>query len=606
MKRFSEKLFLLSVMVALCGVVVSCHKEDKLSKNDSFLGKWYRIIEPNEDWTFGNTYDIYEFSEGGFANYTRYVFFNEYPVEKTEIKISYTADGKTLTLNSNDERARGVVTWQREKERLLLYIDGYPVYFEKVNNTLEKEIETWNKEENYRKGNDDSVPSGASTELELVYSSLRNIYNYNYPSVDYKGEPIILSASLAVCLYNASTEIKSVFMACHATITSNFESPSNYYKYGDMNSDVGVFSLLPYTGGGSDLLKHPMVIMPDYEGYGITADRAHPYLNEEVTSRQVIDGVMYGLKLYQKLVDEGKACPLSDDWKSFCVGYSQGGAVALSSQRYIEKQDLADELHFVGTLCGDGPYDPIATLRYYFDDDGTSYGVSTKHRKEQLTMPVVLPLIIKGMLDSNLDMQSHKLTDFFSKQFLDTGVIKWLEDKKLDKNDQKSISIINKLWYDMCESGYTASDGTVYSAADVQKIFVEHRKEKGIFSTSYYVTADLKEVMTPQAYEYLKNTNNFTSLPNGNDPMKDLHRALIINKVSYNWAPKFPVVFAHSKYDMVVPYGNYQAFSSEYPSLKYRIRDSYTGDHLDTGTAFFLEMIGTLAEYFQWLVNQSN
>jgi hypothetical protein len=68
-----------------------------------------------------------------------------------------------------------------------------------------------------------------------------------------------------------------------------------------------------------------------------------------------------------------------DDWKSVCIGYSQGGSVALATHRFIEENGLADELHFAGSVCGDGPYDPVAHLGYYMNDDGETYNGSSQH-----------------------------------------------------------------------------------------------------------------------------------------------------------------------------------------------------------------------------------
>lgn len=111
------------------------------------------------------------------------------------------------------------------------------------------------------------------------------------------------------------------------------------------------------------------------------------------------DAVTYGLELYRKEAAEtgSKVLPLSDDWKTFAFGYSQGGSTTLAVHRYIEQQGQDKDLHFTGSICGDGPYDLVATLRYYFDDNGNSYDVETPHTKGFATMPVVLPLIIKGM-----------------------------------------------------------------------------------------------------------------------------------------------------------------------------------------------------------------
>jgi hypothetical protein len=108
------------------------------------------------------------------------------------------------------------------------------------------------------------------------------------------------------------------------------------------------------------------VILPDYEGYGVTRNNAHPYLYQELTARQVVDATRYGISLYKtsSRVDKVRHS-FRSNWRSICVGYSQGGSVALATQRFIEQNGLTDELHLAGSVCGDGPYDMMATLMYY-------------------------------------------------------------------------------------------------------------------------------------------------------------------------------------------------------------------------------------------------
>ena len=49
-----------------------------------------------------------------------------------------------------------------------------------------------------------------------------------------------------------------------------------------------------------------------------------------------------GLELYQKMAKESETLlPMKSDWRSFCMGFSQGGAVSLATHREIEEQGLA-------------------------------------------------------------------------------------------------------------------------------------------------------------------------------------------------------------------------------------------------------------------------
>lgn len=290
----------------------------------------------------------------------------------------------------------------------------------------------------------------ASTALEPYITTMSNrmVYKFNYPSTSVTGEPVVLS-SLLCCWAPKEPEqgagIESVHLYSHYTATANSQCPTSATA---STTDFVVLSTL-FEGYDYDekrpymsIVKRSIVIMPDYEGYGVTSAMTHPYLVQTVTAQQVVDALTYGLQLYAKLNGTDNTLPLKDDWRCFSLGYSQGGAVALAAQRHIEQNNLSDQLHFRGTFCGDGPYDLIATLRYYLDDNGTSYDVTTDHRKDQVTMPFVLPMIMNGMIVGNPTMSQHKLGDYFAQEFLDTGIMDWLSTKNLTSDD------INKAWLD--------------------------------------------------------------------------------------------------------------------------------------------------------------
>jgi hypothetical protein len=177
----------------------------------------------------------------------------------------------------------------------------------------------------------------------------------------------------------ATDSIESLHIYSHYTITADQECPSS-----DSNStDRMLFGMLAKShhalglNPAYDFVSRCVVIAPDYEGFGVSRNLSHPYLSQELTAQQVMDGVKYGMTLYQKLVDSNRALAFKSDWRTFSYGFSQGGAVALAVHRHIEQNGLSDELHFRGSICGDGPYDLIATLRYYLQDNGTSYGTKT-------------------------------------------------------------------------------------------------------------------------------------------------------------------------------------------------------------------------------------
>ena len=437
------------------------------------------------------------------------------------------------------------------------------------------------------------------------------IYSFEYPSKSYTGEDILLSAKLIAWTpadRQVDDKIESVHIFNHITITADRECPTTCIAQGDTKEqelltmiclkDYGTRAGVPVPNVGRCIM-----IVPDYEGYGLTKDRPHPYMAQELTARQVTDAVTYGLELYRKEAAEtgSKVLPLSDDWKTFAFGYSQGGSTTLAVHRYIEQQGLDKDLHFTGSICGDGPYDLVATMRYYFDDNGNSYGVETPHTKGCATMPVVLPLIIKGMLDSHPEMKGYRIEDFLSQQLLDTGIMGWLSSKEYSTED------IEKKLVELTENGLSAK-GRTYTPEQMAEMF-EVKTVSSMFGTNKTVWGKAQKMFTPAAYAYFANTDNFKSVPAQSvDANTALHRALAQNSVVTGWQPKHRIVFLHSKSDMAVPYANYLSFKEAHAGDEgtlFKVFDDAfsTKDHVDGGFMFFtsLGLMHGLAPYFKWL-----
>ena len=356
-------------------------------------------------------------------------------------------------------------------------------------------------------------------------------FRFYYPSVNAKGEPITLSA-LAAFPDEDRSHINNVIIGTHVTITSNKECPSAYNEVQTKErwqTDSGMLMWHGCSGtnaiglrkDANNPLYYNLVILPDYEGYGLTRDLPHPYLYQELTARQVVDAVRYGIALYQNSsVIAPYRLPFRDGWRSASVGYSQGGSVAMATHRFIEQNGLDEELHFAGSVCGDGPYSPVDHVRYYLRENG---GL--------LNMPVVLPLILKGMIDSNPYMREHKIEDYLVKDFIDTGILTWLEDKKQNDTEKTTDDITAALKAYYREGKFTNilnADGTAY----------------------------IQNLMTPKVLEYFTTQANFIALPTKRGVCEDLHRALDSNNLTKGWQPKHQVRLWHYRTDTVVPYDN--------------------------------------------------
>ena len=196
-----------------------------------------------------------------------------------------------------------------------------------------------------------------SDSLELIHqTSDAKFYKYNYPSHSANGEDVVLSSLLVAWQPKkpvVTDSIESLHIFSHYTIAADRECPTSSSN----TTERTLFGMLAKGKYGLGLtpaynfISRCVIIAPDYEGYGVSKDRPHPYLSERLTAQQVVDGVEYGLGLYQKHVNDERALAFRSDWRSFSFGYSQGGAVAYKA--CLTDPEYTCGINIDGGLFGD-------------------------------------------------------------------------------------------------------------------------------------------------------------------------------------------------------------------------------------------------------------
>ncbi len=213
-----------------------------------------------------------------------------------------------------------------------------------------------------------------------------------YPSYDNDWNPITLSGKV---MLPKKGHPKRMILVSHYTVCSNAEAPSNCFSL------EGVLVNLGYG-----------LIIPDYMGYGITANEVHPYLVMDMTARNVVD--MYlAVRPWLDAIDR-----LPDDPKLDLMGYSQGGATTMAVQHLIETEYFGDSsMDFISlhrVFAGGGPYDVKATYERFVNTDTAGY-------------PVAVPLVLQGMIKGNkLKME---LSDMMKPRLCD-HMDDWINSKK--------------------------------------------------------------------------------------------------------------------------------------------------------------------------------
>jgi pimeloyl-ACP methyl ester carboxylesterase len=154
----------------------------------------------------------------------------------------------------------------------------------------------------------------------------------------YKNETI--TASGLVCL-PAADESFPLISFQNGTNTAHADAPSvNPLNYN--------FLLLEAMASNGYIL-----MIPDYIGFGASADKIHPYYEKESTARSVIDM----MKAVQELV-KASSIAANTNGTNYLMGYSQGGWATLSVLEALE--GATSDLVVDAASCGAGAYDLMA------------------------------------------------------------------------------------------------------------------------------------------------------------------------------------------------------------------------------------------------------
>ncbi len=169
-----------------------------------------------------------------------------------------------------------------------------------------------------------------------------DVYRITYNSM-YKGESVL--ASGLVCLPQSQESFPIIsFQNGTNTLKSGCpsEKPTDFY-----------YALIEYMAGNGYIIT-----IPDYIGFGASAQYLHPYYERETTDRAVIDMI----RACHELLAE-KDIQVGFNGDHYLMGYSQGGWATLSGLKNIET-NYKTTIPVKATSCGAGAYDMMAMSTY--------------------------------------------------------------------------------------------------------------------------------------------------------------------------------------------------------------------------------------------------
>lgn len=251
--------------------------------------------------------------------------------------------------------------------------------------------------------------------MSMDRSSGNTKYTIAYRSRDVLGDEVWLSGWVAVPTNGegGTSSADHVLFSTHYTMCKNSQVPS---QSSPIDGYTFTFSS-----------NKPVMIEPDYLGYGITKDREHPYCAPEIMAQESTDMIF---ATHDLLRDLHQMDCSTGQYPTYGIGYSQGGAIILACQKYVENNlSEADRqsINWVRTCCGAGPYNSLATFsQYMFQND--------------LSMAVAAPLIVMGMVTAYPDIfQGIRAEDYFSDAFNAAGIIDKIRSTDYDTDEISSM-----------------------------------------------------------------------------------------------------------------------------------------------------------------------
>lgn len=176
---------------------------------------------------------------------------------------------------------------------------------------------------------------------ELEYDV--EIYKVNYLT-NYKDEEITASGLVILPKVTSSVGILSFQ---HGTIAAHNQAPTALA----LNSgELILYAALASPGF--------ITVVPDFIGFGASAELMHPYYVEDLTASAILDNIKAGKELAQQ---KG----ISFNQKLFLAGYSQGGYATMATHKAIEENGFPG-YNLIASFPAAGGYDIKGVQEYFF------------------------------------------------------------------------------------------------------------------------------------------------------------------------------------------------------------------------------------------------
>jgi hypothetical protein len=165
-------------------------------------------------------------------------------------------------------------------------------------------------------------------------------YYMKYATVGGKGEATDATGAIMVPSGSAPgcSGSHPVVLYAHGTTTDKSYNMANLRD----NSEAALVAAMFAAQGF-------IVVAPNYAGYDVSSLPYHPYLNAEQQADDMIDALRAARKAFPSIAAQ-------DSGKLFVTGYSEGGYVAMATQRAMQSSAYSSEFTVTALAGMSGPY----------------------------------------------------------------------------------------------------------------------------------------------------------------------------------------------------------------------------------------------------------
>lgn len=202
--------------------------------------------------------------------------------------------------------------------------------------------------EEYKKVIDETLGSQGGIPISQFVQSGIEQYKITYKTKDVAGNAIIASGAFIIPKGDVQKEL-TLGSLQHGTIFDNKDAPSFFGQ----STEATLGSILASTG--------MMIALPDYVGYGASANLEHPYEHNAGLANPSVDF----LRSIKEDISDRK---LNWNKKLLLAGYSEGGYATMALHKKLETE-FPSEFNVVLSSIGAGAYNKTATVLDFVNND---------------------------------------------------------------------------------------------------------------------------------------------------------------------------------------------------------------------------------------------